>query len=117
LDGASNFISWKVRISLALKEYDHWEFLDKVLVPPIDSKSLASREKKEIKDERVILDSMKYHLIPHLYKKKITKEMFDALVGVFQSTNMNRKMVLRNKLRSMHMSISDNVSSYFMRKS
>jgi hypothetical protein len=28
---------------------------------------------------------------------------------------MNRKMVLRNKLRSVQMSRSDNVTSYFMR--
>jgi hypothetical protein len=45
----------------------------------------------------------------------MTKEMFDALVGLFQSTNMNRKMVLRNKLRSVQMSRYDNVTSYFMR--
>jgi hypothetical protein len=40
--------------------------------------------------------------------------MFDALVGLFQSTNMNRKMVLRNKLISLQMSRSDNVTNYFM---
>jgi hypothetical protein len=45
----------------------------------------------------------------------MTKEMFDSLVGLFQSTNMNRKMVLRNKLRLVQMSRSDNVTNYFMR--
>jgi uncharacterized protein YehS (DUF1456 family) len=33
LDGASNFLSWKVRVTLALKEYDLWELLDKVVTP------------------------------------------------------------------------------------
>jgi hypothetical protein len=79
------------------------------------STALEAHEKKEIKVERVILDSVKDHLIPHLSEKKMTKEMFDALVGLFQSTNMNRKMVLRNKLRSVQMSRYDNVTSYFMR--
>jgi hypothetical protein len=41
--------------------------------------------------------------------------MFDALDGLFQNDNMNRKMVLRNKLRSAQMFRSDNVTSYFMR--
>jgi hypothetical protein len=89
--------------------------VDKVVVPPTDLTTLEAHEKKEIKVERVILDSVKDHLIPHLSKKKTTKEMFDALVGLFQSTNMNRKMVLRNKLRSVQMSRSDNVTNYFMR--
>jgi hypothetical protein len=115
LDGASNFLSWKARVTLALKEYDLWELVDKVVVPPTDPTALEAHKKKEIKAERVILDSVKDHLIPHLSEKKMTKEMFDALVGLFQSTNMNRKMVLRNKLRSVQMSRSDNVTSYFMR--
>jgi hypothetical protein len=115
LDGASNFLSWKERVILALKEYDLWELVDKVVTPPTDLAALEAHNKKEIKAERVLLDSVKDHLIPHLSKKKTTKEMFDALVSLFQSKNMNRKMVLRNKLRSMQMSRSDNVTSYLMR--
>jgi hypothetical protein len=115
LDGASNFLSWKARVTLALKEYDLWELVDKVVTPPTDPTTLEAHNKKEIKAERVLLDSMKDHLIPHLTEKKMTKEMFDALVSLFQSKNMNRKMVLRNKLRSMQMSRYDNVTSYLMR--
>jgi hypothetical protein len=65
--------------------------------------------------QRVILDAVKDHLIPHLSEKQTTREMFNALVGLFQSDNMNRKMILRNKLRSVQMSRSDNVTSYLMR--
>jgi hypothetical protein len=63
-----------------LKEYDLWELVDKVVVPPIYLVALTAHEKKEIKVERVILDSVKDHLIPHLSKKNMVKEMFDALV-------------------------------------
>jgi hypothetical protein len=115
LDGASNFLSWKARVTFLLKEYDLWEIVDKVVPPPTDLQDLAAHEKKEIKSQWVILDAVKDHLIPHLSEKKMTKEMFDALVGLFQSDNLNRKMILRNKLRSMQMSRSDNVTSYFMR--
>jgi hypothetical protein len=93
-----------------LKEYDLSELVDKVVVPLIDPIALEARNKKEIKVESVLLDSMKDHPIPHLFDKKMTKEMFDALVSLFQSKNINRKMVLRNKLRLIQMSRSDNVT-------
>jgi len=57
---------------------------------------------------------MKDHLIPHLSENNISKYIFDALVGLFQSTNMNKGMILRNKLRKMQISIYENVTSYFM---
>jgi len=55
------------------------------------------------------------NLIPHLSENNMAKEMFCALVSLFHNKNMNRNMVLRNKLRSIHMSTSGNVTSYLMR--
>jgi hypothetical protein len=101
LDGASNFLSWKARVIFALKEYDISKLVEKVVTPPTDPTALEAQTKKEIKAEGVLLDLVKNHLIPHLSERKMTKEMFDALVSLYQSKNMNRKMVLRNKLRSM----------------
>jgi hypothetical protein len=54
---------------LVLKEYDFWELVDKVVSPSIDSTTLGAHEKEEIKNETVILDSVKDHLISHLYDK------------------------------------------------
>jgi hypothetical protein len=85
---------------LALKEYNLWELVDKVVTPSTDPTTLEAHNKKEIKAKRVLLDLVKDHLIPHLTEKSMAKEMFYALVWLFQSTNMNRKMVLRNKLRA-----------------
>jgi hypothetical protein len=114
LDAASNFLSWKVRVTLVLKEYDLWELVDKTITPPRDLIALGAHN-KEIKAERVLLDYVKDHLIPHIKKKKTSKEIFDALVSLFQSKNMNRNMILRNKLRSVQMSRSNNVTIYLMR--
>ena len=38
--------------------------------------------------------------------------MSDALVSLYQSTNINRKIILREKLRSIQMTILDLVTSY-----
>jgi len=115
LDGASNFLSKKKIVTLALKEYDLWELVDKPIVPPTYMIALTTHDKKEIIVERVILSSMKDHLIPQLSKKKIGKEMVYSLVGFFHRTNMNMNMVLRNRLRSMYMDRSKNVTIHFMR--
>jgi hypothetical protein len=82
-DGASNFLSCKSRVTLAFKEYELWELVEKVVTPPIDPTALESHNKNEIKSQRVILDLVKDHLIPHLSKKNIAKEILDSLVGLF----------------------------------
>jgi hypothetical protein len=83
LDGASNFLSWKARETFAFKEYDLLELVDKVFTPPTDPTALEAQNKKEIKSHRVILDSVKDHLIPHLFEKNIAKDIVYALVRLF----------------------------------
>jgi hypothetical protein len=58
---------------------------------------------------------MKDHLISHFSEKNMAKEMFDALVSLYQSEDINMKKVLRNKLRSMQMSGSDSATDYLMK--
>jgi hypothetical protein len=48
LDGASNFLPWKERVTLLFKENDLWEIVDKVVPSPTNPKQLATHEKKEI---------------------------------------------------------------------
>jgi len=62
-----------------LKEYELWELVEKVFV----RLTYLAFNKKEIKSERVILDSMKDHLIPHPPEKNMAKYIFNALVGLF----------------------------------
>jgi len=97
MDGEYNFLYCKARVTLVLKEYDLWELVEKIFFRP----TYLEFHKKEIKSERVIMYSMKDYLIPHLPEKNMSKYIFDALVGLFQSTNMNRNNVLRNILISM----------------
>jgi hypothetical protein len=44
----------------------------------------ATLKKKYIKAQRVILEAIQDHLIPHVSEKASSKEMFDALVSLFQ---------------------------------
>jgi hypothetical protein len=114
LDGNSNFLSWKVRVTLLLEENDLWDVVKDVVTSPTDPQQVASH-KKEVKAMQAIMDAIKDHLIPHISKNKMTKEMFNALVGLYQSVNINKKMILRNKFISIEMTISDSITSYLMK--
>lgn len=37
----------------------------------------------EIKAKRILVESIKYHLIPFVYELKTLKEMYDTLVGLY----------------------------------
>jgi hypothetical protein len=63
----------------------------------------------------MIMDSIKDHLIPHIYDKNMMKEMFDNPVGLYHRKNINMKMILHNKLRYIEMTISDTITSYLMK--
>jgi hypothetical protein len=81
---------------------------------PTNPHDLVSH-KKEAKSKWMIMDAIKDHLIPHISKKNTTKEMIDSLVSLYQSKNINRKMIFHNKLQSIEMTKLDNVTSYLMK--
>ena len=54
-----------------------------------------------IKAKKIIVDSIKDHLIPQVSFVKTPKEMFDVLTNLFKGKNINRKMTLRNELKNV----------------
>ena len=68
--------------------------------------------KKDVRERRVILDVVKDHMIPHISTKDHTFEMWTALTNLYQSSNENRNMVLREKLKSVRMGKGEGMASY-----
>ena len=98
IEGDNNFRPWKYRISLVLEEneldsYIHWE----VPVPEGDE-AKALHKNKLVMEKRIIADSIKDHLIPHVSSVKTPKAMFDTLTKFFEVKNINQKMTPRNQL-------------------
>ena len=67
--------------------------------------------------KRIIVDSIKVNLIPQVSSMETPKEMFDALLGLFEGRNINRKTTLRNQLKSVKAQKSKIMQSYFTRVS
>jgi hypothetical protein len=74
-------------------------------------------KKNVVKAKRIIIDSIKYHLIPHVSSLTTPKKMFDALSRLYEGNNINKKMTLRTQLKSVKMQSSETIQSYFTRVS
>ena len=55
------------------------------------------------------------YLIPRSIGKKTSKDMYDALDSLYQSVNVSRNILLRNKLTTTHMRKIDTIGSYLMK--
>ena len=68
-------------------------------------------------DKRIIANSIKDHIIPHMSSLKTPKEMFDSLSKIFEGKNINWKMTLRNQLKNVKIQNVETIQSYFTRVS
>ena len=52
-----------------------------------DPVQLASHTKKDVKARRILVDGVKEHIVPYLSSKKLAKDLWKALVKLYQSNN------------------------------
>jgi hypothetical protein len=76
---------------------------------------LAEFKKRNNKAKRTICDAVRDHIIPHLTRKSWAFEMWAPLCKLYESSNENRKMVLHDRLRSIHMLKSESVTFFLGR--
>jgi hypothetical protein len=63
----------------------------------------------------IILDSVKYHLIPYISHIDSSKNMYDALSNLISVKNIGQVMSLKNELYDMKMNDDDSITSYLVR--
>ena len=97
---------------MILKSLSRYFFLE-----PEEDEEKEKYKKDIIKAKRIIVDSIKGHLIPQVSSKDTPKEMFDALSRMYVGRNINRKMNLRSQLKSTKMSKGESIQEYLTRVS
>jgi hypothetical protein len=125
LDGASNFRAWKIRIDFILSKNRMLDIVKGKIVEPEfeegkekEPQNVAVMEKfkeGDINAMSIIVDSIKYHLIPYISHHDSSKNMYDALTNLFSVRNIGQVMSLKNELRDMKMNDDDIITSYFVR--
>ena len=92
LEGDDKFLAWKYRISLVLEENELDSYISEEVPVPEGDEAKALHKKKLVMAKRIIVDSIKDHLIPHVSSLKTPKAMFNALTKLFEGKNINQKM-------------------------
>jgi hypothetical protein len=63
----------------------------------------------------IIVDFVKYHLIPYISHLDSSKKMYDALTNLFSVKNIGQVTSLKNELRDIKMNDDESITSYFVR--
>ena len=75
LDSVSNFLSWKMSVTLLLEENDLWDIVKDAVILSTDPQQLVAHNKRGVKAKQMILDAIKDHLFPRVSEKKIAKDV------------------------------------------
>jgi tryptophan 2,3-dioxygenase len=90
LDGASNFSSWKSRLQVTLEEDDLLDVVTKTLPATTTDVEKKIRKEEDVKERKLIIYSVRDHLLPHIANLKTTYDMYEALKEMFESDNTLR---------------------------
>jgi hypothetical protein len=125
LDGDSNFREWKTRIDLILAKNKVLDIMKgKIMEPEFEEgkekepQNVAVMEKfkdSDINAMSIIVESIKYHLIPYISHLDSSNKMYDSIANLFSVRNIGQVMSLKNELCDMKMNDDDNIISYFVR--
>ena len=80
----------------------------------------AAREKARLKKNeatamRILMDSVKDHLVPLIASQNTTKKIYDALKKLYEDENPSKILALKEQLRQVKFMKDDSVSSYFLK--
>lgn len=79
------------------------------------TQELEKYKKVDVRAHRIIVESIKDHLVPFVANLNTSKAMHDELVNLFSISTSRQKMSLRNKLYKMKKS-KDEDMAYFLMK-
>ena len=96
LDGSSNFSSWKSRLQITLEEDDLLSLIEKTLPETTTDEEKDDWKADDVKARKIIIYSVRDHLLPRISTLKTAYEMYDALKKMFESNNTNRALTLKS---------------------
>ena len=78
IGGVDNFRAWKYKISLILEENDLDQYITGEVLGPEGDEAKGTRKNNLDKANRIIVNSVKDHLIPHVSSFKTPEEVYDV---------------------------------------
>jgi hypothetical protein len=115
LDGASNFSSWKSRLQVTLEEDDLLDVVTKTLPDTATNVEKKIRKEEDVKARKLIIYSVRDHLLPRIANLKTAYDMYEALKEMFESDNTLRALTLKRQLQSTKTTKGDTFAIFFMK--
>jgi hypothetical protein len=88
------------------------KFVEEFIPEPTDASEKTQWKKNDAKARKIIIYSLKNHLIPHISPMKISKDIFDALKKFFESKNTNKSISLKHELQNIKMTKADTIATF-----
>ena len=97
----SDYHGWKMSLDLTLEEQEVLDHVRGRIVEPPSNAFVVSRNKwtkGEVKERKIIRDSIDKCLVAYVSEMNTSKEIYDRLVSLFKVNDANQVLFLRNKL-------------------
>lgn len=109
--GKSNYVAWKFRVLRILKEKGLASALED---DPADESETASTTTERVNDQAFTIISLNIRdsQIPHIQSASNAKEAWDSLAKVHQGIGSNGRMVLMQRLWSLHLKEGQDMSAH-----
>jgi hypothetical protein len=91
--------------------------IQKDLPETIVDEEKEERKEDDIKERKMIIYSVRDHLLPRIAKMKTTYEIYEALKNMFESNNTLKALTLKGQLQNIKMTKGDTIAIFFMNMS
>jgi hypothetical protein len=95
LKGSSNFSSWKSRLHVTLEESDLLKLIEGTLPTIATNEEKVEWKIDDVKARKIIIYSVRDHLLPHISTLKTTYLIYDVLKKMFERNNTNIALTLK----------------------
>jgi hypothetical protein len=91
--------------------------IQKALPETTTDEEKEERKEYGIKERKIIIYSIRDHLLPRISNMKTSYEIYEALKNMFESNNTLRALTLKGQLQNIKMKKDDTVAIIFMKMS
>jgi hypothetical protein len=91
------------------------KFIEGTLPAIATDEEKAKWKTNDVKARKIIIYSVRDHLLPHISTLKKSYLMYDALKNMFESNNNNKDLTLKHQLQNIKMIKYDTTATFFMK--
>jgi hypothetical protein len=103
------------RLQITLEEDDLLSVIQKALPGTATDEEKEEWKENDVKARKIIIYSVRDHLLPRIANLKTTREMYEALKNMFESNNTLGALTLKGQLQNIKMTKVDTVATFFMK--